>query len=144
HLVVEDQRRTGLAPDDVRQPILGQRIAAPQVLAGRGVEAVEDAGAAQRVDAIANDGRRGARAVTALFVVQAHVVFVLPARLAGLQFVADDQFLVFALLLRDGVVAYDGERGPAQTDASPPQFLRGPCLPIAAQAHTVDHAVAIA
>ncbi len=74
------------------------------------VDAIEDAGAAERVDALADDGV-APRPVAALFVAQSHVVFVLPAHLAGLQFVADNQFLVLAPLLREGVVAGDGEGG---------------------------------
>ena len=71
-------------------------------------------------------------------------MFVLPAHLAGLQFVADNQFLVLALLLREGVVAGDGEGGTARADAVPPQFFGRLGLPVARQANAMHHAVAIA
>ena len=56
-----------------------------------------------------------------------------PDGFAGLHAIASDEFVLAALLLRDGIVADDRKRRPARADFVSPQFLRRMRLPIGFQ-----------
>ena len=81
--VVDDQRRAGEAPARDRRAGIGRRVARPDDRAVAGVERVEDAGRAERVDAAVAERRRRARTGAAVRLVEPHRVAVPPHRLAG-------------------------------------------------------------
>ena len=62
---------------------------------------------------------------------------------AGVQIVAGDEFVVVALLERDGAVTYDGETGIAQADGLLPEEFGGMRIPIGRQLHVGDVGIAI-
>ncbi len=67
---------------------------------------------------------------------------VFPDLLPRLYVVTDGSFVLASLLLREGVLADDGERGPTGSDRAPPQFLRRPFVPIGPQMNAARDPVA--
>lgn len=109
----------------------------PDEFAGVEIEAIEDAGGAERVDAIVVNGGRGARAVAAQLFGETDMICVRPGGGAGEQVVANDEFERSALFLSDGAGAGDGEGRPTETDGLAPELLRwvgGPvCFELSAE-----------
>src|SRR6266481_4731952 len=103
----------------------------PKQLASRGIEAVKNACPASRVNAPTEESRCCARTITAQGLAEPNVIGVRPQHMAGVQFVADDQFILAPLFLRECAVAADGKGGPTQTDGLTPQLLRRMGGPIA-------------
>src|SRR5262245_18909376 len=122
-VAIYERRRAGAVRGDVLRTDVLEDVDRPNGLAGRPLQAIEDAGVADGVDAAGGDRRcrAGADAAEAL---EAGGVFVHPGRRPVAEAVAADAFFVAALLLREGVVADDRERAPALTDRPTPDLER--------------------
>src|SRR4051812_31602481 len=104
-------------------------------MAGAGIEAVDDSGAALREDSIAIDRWSGAGAnvaEAALYVrrVESRFDRVGPHGLAGFDAVTCDELVLAALLLRDGIVAGDCKRRPSSANLATPQLFGRVRLPV--------------
>src|SRR5262245_45938332 len=89
------------------------------------------------------EGRRRARAGSADPLVESGFVLVLPDFRAGVGVVADDQFLVAELLLREKPIAYDGERRPSRADAMTPNFFGGILRPVRVDSDAAELGIAV-
>ena len=90
----------------------------------RGVERVQDAGRAERVDAAVAERRRAARTGAGIRFPEPGRVAVSPHRLAGAHRVAGDDLVVAALLLGVEEIAVHREGRPARPDRPAPQLDR--------------------
>src|SRR5262249_27122597 len=136
-------RRGGEAPHRQFGPGIRQDVARPDFLARAGVEAVELAGRPHRVDLAVAERRRGPRAGTGHYLAEARLVGMLPQFGARVRLIADHDLVVAALLLCVEPVADYRERGPARSDAMPPEQLRRVLLPIGEDADAGTAAVAV-
>src|SRR5207247_4037164 len=96
----------------------------PDQLARRGIKAIENAGCAKGEDAVSVNGGSGTRTVAAHRLSESNAIRVRPDEVAGGEVVANNQLVLTALFLGDGVRAGDCEGRPAQADGPPPQLLR--------------------
>src|SRR5262249_32791359 len=116
------------APDRDRGLQILYEVHRPDRLAGLRVETSEVAHGAERVNAIADDARRGAWAKTVADPLVSAVVLVRPDNLTGLRVETED-----ALLARrrraEGRVALDRLVGDAIHDVDEPGGHRGPRVP---------------
>ena len=122
---------------------VGRRVARPHDGAVAGVERVQDAGRAQRVDAAVAEGRRPARTGAAIRFPEPGRVAVPPHRLAGGQAVAGDDLVVAALLLGVEEIAADREGRPARPDRPAPHLDRRRLRPVGLDPHAANDAVAL-
>ena len=122
---------------------VGRGVARPDDGAVAGVERVDDAGRAERVDATVAERRRRARTGAGVRLPEPRRVAVSPHRLAGGHVVAGDDLVFAALLLRVEEVAVDRERRPARSDRPAPQLDRRRLRPVGLDPHAANDAVAI-
>ena len=146
--VVHDQRRTGHRPLQVVGAGVLEDVAAPQQLAGAGVQRAQLAGGAQRIQPSRVPGRRGARPRSAHRLLEMGVPGVGPQLAPGFCVVGRDHFLVAPLLDGERAPLRDDERRVAAADRLRPErveSLRGPVgahgglgvMPVAARAPEV-------
>ena len=108
-----------------------------------GVERVQDAGRAKRVDAAVAERRRRARTGAAIRFPEPDRVAMSPHRLAGGHPVAGDDLVVAALLLGVEQVAAHRERRPAWSDRPAPHLDRRRLRPVGLDPHAANDAVAV-
>jgi hypothetical protein len=142
--IVENERRRTLCPEQIRQSVFLQRFPRPDQLASDGVEAIKNAGGAQRVNAAASNGGSRARPVTSQAFAETNKVGMRPENEARGQFVADHQFLFAALLLRDSARTGDRKSRPSQSDGLPPKCLGQVSAPVAFQSNVLHNAATVA
>src|SRR5262249_15834680 len=126
HALAVDQRRAGDAEGEVLGVELLERVHLPELPAGAGLEAGEDAGDAERADAVVADGWRGPRPGAEQGLEVATRVGRPPERLAVLGVEGDDFLLVLVLDLGvdEDPAAGDDGRAVALADGLLPEDLR--------------------
>ena len=110
--------------------IVGEDVRFPFDRAGRTVEALEPTGRAEGINIAIRDRRRGPRAVAAEELLKDRSITVDPSLVPGVGVVANDGFVVAALLDRHHERADDGEPGVAAPTRLSPKLLRRPRGPI--------------
>src|SRR5262249_59365868 len=119
--VAHDERRAGDAPHRDVDVDVGRRVARPDHRTRDGIEGIQDAGRAQRVDAAVAESRRASRPRAAVRFPEARRVAMPPDRSARALSIAGDDLVAAALLLRVDEIAVDGERRPAGPDGPAPE-----------------------
>lgn len=111
-------------------------------MAGGGVEAVENAGAADGEDVVAVDGGGGTGAFATLPLKEAGLVGVGPQELSGKGVVTGDKFSRTALFLSEGLLSDNSEGGPSAADGLTPEKSGRVDGPIGGEAGIADGAIA--
>ncbi len=146
------ERGAAFAIHEVARLCLRQDVAPPEPRASGEVEAVQDASAAECVNAraVGGNGGRGARAVSAEWLGEKRLIRVTPQQRAGDDVITIHAFIRVALLLGHGAATRHGKAGPAFAGSLPPclaRRMRGPVgLPggrgedaVAARSHEGAH-----